>query len=102
MLRKYWHWVPAGCIKKAVKTMLNDEPKWENIDNKIADVALAMPGPQKVDAAVQTESHRAIDIVDLTVDEDMCQYDSYDDDMVMAELRPMLSRDERAMLHGGA
>ena len=55
-----------------------------------------------MDAAVQTESHRAVDVVDLTLDEHMCQYDSYDDDMVMPELRPMLGRDERAMLHGGA
>ena len=101
-LRKYWHWLPAGVLKKAVKNIVSDEPKFENIDNKIAVCADAMPKAQKTDAAVQTESHRAVDVVDLTLDDGMHQYDSYDDDMVMPELPPMLSRYERAKLHGGA
>ena len=79
-----------------------NEPKFENIDKKIAIFAAAMPVAQKTDAAVQTESRRAVGVADLTLDEDMCQYDYDDDDMVMPKLPPVLSRDERAKLHGGA
>ncbi len=55
-IRKLWNFLPGPRLRRIVQTMMNEEPAWVNIDNKLLTnktAALAGPAAEPANAEVQ-------------------------------------------------
>jgi len=46
-LRRYWHYLPSKKVRETVQNMVNDEPTFEDIDNKVLDTEDEQSSPAK-------------------------------------------------------